>query len=158
MIKCLFIFASLYSVINFQLGYSKNFNSFNELHFYFVFNCLIYFCNVLLWTKINNFNSVKYPVSQWIAWYPCQNACAKTSLILVMSTIIQCIISVLGLMYQNLANQIHSLGIYYIAGREYLADILDRHVSRQAYAKHFRTSTWGRMTHMRYSGHPREST
>ena len=75
-----------------------------------------------------------------------------------MSTIIQCIISVLGLMDQNLANQIHSLGIYYIAGREYLADILDRHVSHQAHEKHFRTFTRGRMTHVRYSDHPREST
>ena len=27
------------------------------------------------------------------------------------------------------------------AGREYLADISERHLSRQAHAKHFRTST-----------------
>ena len=32
-------------------------------------------------------------------------------------------------------------GVCLQAGREYLADILDRHVSRQAHAKHFRTST-----------------
>ena len=43
------------------------------------------------------------------------------------------------------------------AGREYLADILDSHMSCQAHAKHFRTSTSGRMTHVRYSDHPCES-
>ena len=40
------------------------------------------------------------------------------------------------------------------AGREYLADILDRHMSCEAHAKYFRTSTQGRMTRVRCSDHP----